>query len=61
MALGNKKEALGMPATESDRFAYDTSDKKGKPLTTHQWYNGTQHPRDTDQGLWSGRNDSDLF
>ena len=34
----------GMPATESNRFAYDTSDKKGKPLTTHQWYDGTQHP-----------------
>jgi photosystem II stability/assembly factor-like uncharacterized protein len=34
----------GMPATESNRFAYDTSDKRGKPLTTHQWYDGTQHP-----------------
>lgn len=34
----------GEPATESNRFAYDTSDKKGKPLTTHQWYDGTQHP-----------------
>jgi photosystem II stability/assembly factor-like uncharacterized protein len=34
----------GMPAAESNRFAYDTSDKKGKPLTTHQWYDGTQHP-----------------
>jgi hypothetical protein len=34
----------GMPASESNRFAYDTSDKKGKPLTTHQWYDGTQHP-----------------
>lgn len=34
----------GMPATESNRFAYDTSEKKGKPLTTHQWYDGTQHP-----------------
>src|SRR5687768_2076491 len=34
----------GMPAAESNRFAYDTSDKKGRPLTTHQWYDGTQHP-----------------
>jgi hypothetical protein len=34
----------GTPATESNRFAYDTSEKKGKPLTTHQWYDGTQHP-----------------
>ena len=32
----------GMPATESNKFAYDTS-AGGKPLTTHQWY-GTQHP-----------------
>jgi hypothetical protein len=34
----------GTPATESNRFAYNTSDKNGKPLTTHQWYDGTQHP-----------------
>jgi photosystem II stability/assembly factor-like uncharacterized protein len=25
-------------------FVYDTSNKTGKPLTTHQWYDGTQHP-----------------
>jgi photosystem II stability/assembly factor-like uncharacterized protein len=31
----------GMPATESNKFAYDTT---FKPLTTHQWYDGTQHP-----------------
>jgi photosystem II stability/assembly factor-like uncharacterized protein len=36
--------ADGMPATESNKFTYDTSDNKGKPLTTHQWYDGTQHP-----------------
>jgi photosystem II stability/assembly factor-like uncharacterized protein len=23
---------------------YDTSPETGKPLTTHQWYDGTQHP-----------------
>ncbi|MDH4093057.1 MAG: hypothetical protein OEV24_21540 [Cyclobacteriaceae bacterium] len=34
----------GMPLTESNKFAYNTSDGKGKPLTTHQWYDGTQHP-----------------
>ena len=34
----------GMPATESNKFAYDTSTTDGKPLTTHQWYDGTQHP-----------------
>ncbi len=31
----------GMPVTESNKFAYDIN---GKPLTTHQWYDGTQHP-----------------
>ncbi|HJZ89399.1 MAG TPA: hypothetical protein VKE40_00910 [Gemmataceae bacterium] len=34
----------GMPKGESNKFVYDTSDKTGKPLTTHQWYDGTQHP-----------------
>jgi photosystem II stability/assembly factor-like uncharacterized protein len=34
----------GMPSGESNKFAYDTSDATGKPLTTHQWYDGTQHP-----------------
>ncbi|HTU32973.1 MAG TPA: hypothetical protein VMF66_04130 [Candidatus Acidoferrum sp.] len=28
----------------SNKFVYDTSDSTGKPLTTHQWYDGTQHP-----------------
>ena len=34
----------GMPAGQSNKFAYDTSDATGKSLTTHQWYDGTQHP-----------------
>ena len=34
----------GQPKGESNKFTYDTSDKTGKPLTTHQWYDGTQHP-----------------
>jgi len=34
----------GMPAGESNKFVYDTSRETGKPLTTHQWYDGTQHP-----------------
>ncbi|HEY4329996.1 MAG TPA: exo-alpha-sialidase [Phycisphaerae bacterium] len=34
----------GMPKGESNKFVYDTSDATGKPLTTHQWYDGTQHP-----------------
>lgn len=34
----------GMPRGESNKFVYDDSPKSGKPLTTHQWYDGTQHP-----------------
>jgi photosystem II stability/assembly factor-like uncharacterized protein len=30
----------GMPKGESNKFVYDTS----TPLSTHQWYDGTQHP-----------------
>ena len=33
-----------MQAGQSNMFAYDTSKETGKPLTTHQWYDGTQHP-----------------
>jgi photosystem II stability/assembly factor-like uncharacterized protein len=33
----------GTPKGESNKFVYDTS-PSGKPLTTHQWYDGTQHP-----------------
>ena len=33
----------GMPIGESNKFVYDTS-PNGKPITTHQWYDGTQHP-----------------
>src|SRR5207253_9305618 len=32
------------PKSDSNKFAYDTSAETGKPLTTHQWYDGTQHP-----------------
>src|SRR5215217_7935615 len=31
----------GMPMGESNKFVYDAA---GQPLTTHQWYDGTQHP-----------------
>ena len=34
----------GFPKGESNKFAYDVSAKTGKPLTTHMWYDGTQHP-----------------
>jgi hypothetical protein len=36
--------ADGMPKGESNKFVYDTSPETGKPLTTHQWYDGTPHP-----------------
>src|SRR3954471_18647571 len=31
----------GMPKAERNKFAYDTT---AAPRTTHQWYDGTQHP-----------------
>lgn len=34
----------GMPKGESNKFVYDTSAATGKPLTTHQFYDGTQKP-----------------
>jgi photosystem II stability/assembly factor-like uncharacterized protein len=34
----------GMPKAESNKFVYDTSAETGKPLTTHQFYDGTAHP-----------------
>src|ERR1700749_5148724 len=41
---GLQKSPQGWPMGESNRFVYDTSEKTGAPLTTHQWYDGTQHP-----------------
>src|SRR5467141_3706604 len=45
---GTKPEDLmtpdGMAKGESNMFVYDASPETGKPLTTHQWYDGTQHP-----------------
>jgi photosystem II stability/assembly factor-like uncharacterized protein len=32
------------PPKVSNKFVYDVSAETGKPLTTHQWYDGTQHP-----------------
>jgi photosystem II stability/assembly factor-like uncharacterized protein len=34
----------GFPKGESNKFVYDTSPETGTPLSTHQWYDGTQHP-----------------
>jgi len=39
-----QKSPEGFPMGESNKFVYDTSEKSGKTLTTHQWYDGTQHP-----------------
>src|SRR5208282_5081501 len=36
--------APGPPKAVSNKFVYDTSAETGKPLTTHQFYDGTQHP-----------------
>src|SRR5271169_5941773 len=33
-----------MRGGDSNKFVYDTSTETGKPLTTHQFYDGTQHP-----------------
>jgi photosystem II stability/assembly factor-like uncharacterized protein len=42
---GEQMPAPGqLPAGLSNKFVYDTSRESGKPLTTHQWYDGTQHP-----------------
>lgn len=32
------------PGAQNSNFVYDTSPETGKPLTTHQWYDGSQHP-----------------
>jgi photosystem II stability/assembly factor-like uncharacterized protein len=34
----------GFPVGESNKFVYDTSPETGAPLTTHQFYDGTQRP-----------------
>ena len=36
--------APGPPKAASNKFVYDASAETGKPLTTHQWYDGTQRP-----------------
>ncbi len=36
--------APGPPKAVSNKFVYDASAETGKPLTTHQFYDGTQHP-----------------
>jgi photosystem II stability/assembly factor-like uncharacterized protein len=41
---GERTAPDGSPKAESNKFVYDTSAETGKPLTTHQFYDGTQHP-----------------
>jgi photosystem II stability/assembly factor-like uncharacterized protein len=41
---GEPAAPAGMPKPASNKFVYDASPATGKPLTTHQWYDGTQHP-----------------
>jgi len=41
--FGEKPEP-GPPKAASNKFVYDVSPQTGKPLTTHQFYDGTQHP-----------------
>lgn len=40
----DESSGANMPKGESNKFVYDTSEQTGRPLTTHQWYDGTQHP-----------------
>ncbi|WP_447962556.1 WD40/YVTN/BNR-like repeat-containing protein [Nitrospira sp. Ecomares 2.1] len=37
-------EPYDPPGGMSNNFIYDSSTKTGQPLTTHQWYDGTQRP-----------------
>jgi BNR/Asp-box repeat protein len=41
---GEPPAAPGPPKAASNKFVYDVSPETGKPLTTHQFYDGTQHP-----------------
>jgi photosystem II stability/assembly factor-like uncharacterized protein len=44
LKAGEDAAPPSFPNTAPNRFLYDTSPETGKPLTTHQWYDGTQHP-----------------
>ncbi|MGP8251631.1 MAG: WD40/YVTN/BNR-like repeat-containing protein [Terracidiphilus sp.] len=63
----------GPPQAASNKIVYDVSAESGKPLTTHQFYDGTQHPWEfkrvwhlepslTDPGtVYAGVEDAALF
>jgi photosystem II stability/assembly factor-like uncharacterized protein len=38
------EKPIQFPNKAPNRFLYDTTDSSGAPLTTHQFYDGTQHP-----------------
>ena len=40
----DQEPAPGPPVALPNKFVYDASAETGKPLTTHMWYDGTQHP-----------------
>jgi photosystem II stability/assembly factor-like uncharacterized protein len=41
---GGEEMPTAFPGKIANKFSYDISPETGKPLTTHQWYDGTQHP-----------------
>ncbi|HVS73186.1 MAG TPA: sialidase family protein [Phycisphaerae bacterium] len=41
---GLQKSPQGFPMGESNKFVYDTSPDTGRPITTHLWYDNSQHP-----------------
>jgi hypothetical protein len=41
---GPETSPQGWPMGESNKFVYDTGPGTGNTLTTHMWYDGTQHP-----------------
>src|ERR1041385_881049 len=41
---GGEEMPAAFPGKIANKFSYDISPETGKPLTTHQWYDGTQHP-----------------
>ncbi len=41
---GIEKSPEGFPKGESNKFVYDSSPETGRPITTHQFYDGSQHP-----------------
>jgi len=51
----------GPPKAASNKFVYDVSAETGKPLTTHQFYDGTQHPWEFQAGVASGARRSPIL